>query len=41
MDPMGSGVRLLPLIGGLILGAVPSARFIRWIGIKLVMASGS
>ena len=40
VDPMGSGVRLLPLIGGLILGAVPSARFIRWIGIKLVMSLG-
>ncbi|MGD1033386.1 MAG: DHA2 family efflux MFS transporter permease subunit [Candidatus Dormibacteria bacterium] len=40
VDPMGSGVRLLPLIGGLILGAVPSAQFIRWIGIKLVMSLG-
>jgi hypothetical protein len=40
VDPMGSGVRLLPLIGGLILGAVPSALFIRWIGIKLVMSLG-
>ena len=40
VDPMGSGFRLLPMIGGLILGAVPSARFIRWIGIKLVMSVG-
>jgi EmrB/QacA subfamily drug resistance transporter len=40
VDPMGSGIRLLPLIGGLILGAVPSAQFIRRVGIKLVMGAG-
>ena len=40
VDPMGSGIRLLPMIGGLILGAVPSPRFIRWFGIKLVVSLG-
>jgi MFS family permease len=37
---MGSGVRLLPLLAGLLLGALPSALFIRWIGAKLVMSLG-
>ena len=40
VDPMGSGVRLLPLLAGLLLGALPSALFIRWIGAKLVMSLG-
>jgi EmrB/QacA subfamily drug resistance transporter len=40
VNPMGSGVRLLPLVGGLILGALPSDRFVRWIGVKLVMSLG-
>jgi EmrB/QacA subfamily drug resistance transporter len=40
VDPMGSGVRLLPLLGGLMLGALPSARLIRWVGVKLVMSLG-
>ncbi len=40
VNPMGSGIRLLPMIGGLILGAVPSPRFIRWFGIKLVVSLG-
>jgi len=40
VDPMGSGIRLLPLLGGLMLGALPSARLIRWIGPKLVMSTG-
>ena len=39
-NPMGSGIRLLPLIGGLMLGALPSARLIRVIGPKLVIAVG-
>lgn len=37
---MGSGLRLLPLIGGLILGAVPADRIARRIGAKLTVAIG-
>jgi EmrB/QacA subfamily drug resistance transporter len=40
VSPMGSGVRLLPLLGGLMLGAVPSARLIRWMGAKPVISLG-
>jgi DHA2 family multidrug resistance protein-like MFS transporter len=40
VDPMGSGVRLLPLLGGLLLGALPSTQFVRWMGVKLVMSLG-
>ena len=40
VDPMGSGVRLLPLLGGLLLGALPSARLIRWVGAKVVISLG-
>ena len=40
VDPMGSGVRLLPLLGGLLLGALPSARLIRWLGAKVVISVG-
>jgi MFS transporter, DHA2 family, multidrug resistance protein len=39
-DAMGSGVRLLPLIAGLILGAVPADRFARLLGAKLAVALG-
>jgi EmrB/QacA subfamily drug resistance transporter len=39
-DAMGSGLRLLPLIGGLIAGAVPADRVARLIGAKLATAAG-
>jgi DHA2 family multidrug resistance protein-like MFS transporter len=39
-DAMGSGVRLLPLIGGLILGALPADRVARRLGAKLTVALG-
>jgi DHA2 family multidrug resistance protein-like MFS transporter len=37
---MGSGLRLLPLIGGLVLGAVPADRIARLLGAKVVVALG-
>jgi EmrB/QacA subfamily drug resistance transporter len=40
VNPMGSGVRLLPLLGGLLLGALPSARLIQWVGAKVVISVG-
>lgn len=40
VDPMGSGFRLLPLIGGLMVGALPADRLTRRIGPKLVIALG-
>ncbi len=39
-DAMGSGLRLLPLIGGLIVGAVPADRVVRALGAKVVAAGG-
>ena len=39
-DPMGSGVRLLPLIAGLIVGAVPADRVVKVIGTKYTTAAG-
>ena len=39
-DAMGSGIRLLPLIIGLVLGAVPADRVARVIGSKLTVALG-
>ncbi|HEX9070005.1 MAG TPA: MFS transporter, partial [Ktedonobacterales bacterium] len=39
-DAMGSGVRLLPMIGGLVLGAVPAARVVRLLGAKVTAAIG-
>jgi len=39
-DAMGSGVRLLPLIGGMVLGAVPADRVARRIGPKVATALG-
>jgi DHA2 family multidrug resistance protein-like MFS transporter len=39
-DAMGSGVRLLPLIGGLIVGAVPADRVARLVGAKVTVALG-
>ena len=40
IDAMGSGLRLLPLIGGLILGAVPADQVARRVGAKLTAAAG-
>jgi DHA2 family multidrug resistance protein-like MFS transporter len=39
-DAMGSGLRLLPLIAGLIVGAVPADRIARLAGAKLAVAVG-
>jgi DHA2 family multidrug resistance protein-like MFS transporter len=39
-DAMGSGVRLLPLIGGLVVGAVPADRVARVVGSKITVALG-
>ncbi len=39
-DAMGSGLRLLPLVGGLIVGAVPADRLARLMGTKLTVALG-
>ncbi len=39
-DAMGSGIRLLPLIGGLVLGAVPADRVARLLGAKITVALG-
>lgn len=40
LDPEGAGVRLLPAIGGLILGAVPADRIAERAGAKLTVAAG-
>jgi predicted MFS family arabinose efflux permease len=37
---MGSGVRLLPLIGGLIVGSLPASMIARFFGTKLTVAFG-
>ena len=37
---MGSGVRLLPLVAGLIIGAVPAARVVQVVGAKVAVAAG-
>jgi EmrB/QacA subfamily drug resistance transporter len=39
-DAMAAGVRLLPLIGGLVVGAIPADRVARLIGAKLTVALG-
>jgi len=39
-DAMGSGLRLLPLVGGLILGAVPADQIARRAGAKMTAAFG-
>jgi Na+/melibiose symporter-like transporter len=39
-NAMGSGLRLLPLIAGLMLGAVPAARVVQLVGAKVVVAIG-
>ncbi|HET7419757.1 MAG TPA: MFS transporter [Candidatus Dormibacteraeota bacterium] len=40
LDPEGSGVRLLPIIGGLIAGAVPADRVAQRIGGRVTVATG-
>ena len=40
LDPQGSGIRLLPIIGGLVLGAVPADRIADRLGAKLTVATG-
>jgi DHA2 family multidrug resistance protein-like MFS transporter len=37
---MGSGLRLLPLVAGLIAGAVPAARVVRLVGAKVAVTAG-
>jgi DHA2 family multidrug resistance protein-like MFS transporter len=39
-DALGSGLRLLPLIGGLVAGAVPADRIARRVGAKITVALG-
>jgi EmrB/QacA subfamily drug resistance transporter len=39
-NAMGSGVRLLPLVGGLMFGAIPAARIVRLVGAKVAVAAG-
>lgn len=39
-DAMGSGVRLVPIIAGIVLGAVPADRVARLIGAKFTVALG-
>ncbi len=39
-DAMGSGLRLLPLVAGLMVGAVPAARVVRLVGAKVAVATG-
>jgi len=39
-SPMGSGLRLLTLIGGLVVGAVPADRIARLLGAKVAVALG-
>jgi DHA2 family multidrug resistance protein-like MFS transporter len=39
-DAMGSGVRLLALVGGLVVGAIPADRVARLLGAKLTVAAG-
>src|SRR5262245_39567625 len=40
VDAQGSGVRLLPVIAGVVLGGVPAYRVRSWIGPKLTVRSG-
>jgi DHA2 family multidrug resistance protein-like MFS transporter len=37
---MGSGLRLLPLVAGLVVGALPAARVVRLVGAKVAVAAG-
>ncbi|HKC18611.1 MAG TPA: MFS transporter [Candidatus Dormibacteraeota bacterium] len=40
LDPEGAGVRLLPIIVGLIIGAVPADRVARQVGARFTVAAG-
>jgi EmrB/QacA subfamily drug resistance transporter len=40
VNPEGAGLRLLPLIIGLVIGAVPADRIAAWVGPKLAVAAG-
>jgi EmrB/QacA subfamily drug resistance transporter len=37
---MGSGLRLLPLVGGVLIGAAPAAQVARFVGAKIAVAAG-
>ncbi len=37
---MGSGLRLLPLVGGVLIGAVPAAQIAKLVGAKIAVAAG-
>jgi EmrB/QacA subfamily drug resistance transporter len=37
---MGSGLRLLPLVGGVLIGAVPAAQLAKLVGAKIAVAAG-
>jgi Na+/melibiose symporter-like transporter len=37
---MGSGLRLLPLVGGLVAGAFPASRIVRLVGAKVAVTAG-
>ena len=39
-SPEGSGVRLLPVVGGMLVGLLPAARLAKTIGAKLTVAGG-
>ncbi|MGD0312617.1 MAG: MFS transporter [Acidimicrobiales bacterium] len=39
-DAMGSGLRLLPLVAGLMIGAVPAAQVVLRVGAKVAVATG-
>jgi EmrB/QacA subfamily drug resistance transporter len=39
-DAMGSGLRLLPLVAGLMVGAVPAARVVQLVGAKVAVTAG-
>jgi Na+/melibiose symporter-like transporter len=39
-SPMASGLRLLPMIGGLVVAAVPGAQVVKWLGPKVTTAIG-
>jgi DHA2 family multidrug resistance protein-like MFS transporter len=40
VDPQGAGIRLLPVILGLVIGAVPAYRLAAWAGAKATVAIG-
>jgi Na+/melibiose symporter-like transporter len=39
-NAMGSGMRLLPLVAGLMVGALPAAQVVRLVGAKVAVAAG-